>query len=242
MWPGMFDGVAPGDIAPGGLLGGVLAGLAGTNPARVLFEGTSGAPVPSPWARAAGVLLVAVAVKLMDDVLDREADAAAGHPNWAAQLGPGATAYAMAALAAAAALSARDALSLFWASYVWGMAHGGSARLPLGLTAWQESALALAVSVVSTGVADTLGALALVGSIQLLDDWWDLRGDDEAAAFGGMPRNWAGRLGRTEVLLIGCGLGLAAMARDPLQAVSAYGAALVIIARGGRARRAGARR
>lgn len=191
-----------------------------------------------PAARAVAVALVAIAVKLLDDALDREEDRVVGRPNWAGGLGPAVTAYAMAALAAAAALSARDALPLFWAGYAWGMAHDGPARLPLGLTARQESALAVAVSLATAGVADTLGALALVGSIQLLDDWLDLRGDQEAAGLGTVPRNWAGRLGRVEAFLLGCGLGLAAVARDPLQASTAWGVAAVFMARGRRPRRA----
>ncbi|HEY8395107.1 MAG TPA: hypothetical protein VIK92_09950 [Thermaerobacter sp.] len=201
-----------------------------------MWPATFEAAPAHPVARAAAVALVAIAVKLLDDVLDREEDRAVGRPNWAARLGPGAAAYAMAALAAAATLSARDAGSLFWAGYAWGMAHDDAARLPLGLTARQESALAVVVSLATAGVADTLGALALVGSIQLLDDWLDLRGDQEAAGFGTIPRNWAGRLGRVEAFLLGCGLGLAAIARDPLQAGTAWGVAAVFMARGRRPR------
>ena len=270
MWPGTFDGPIPArapwpagwppagvpaafsGIGAGTVLGtnpGTDPGTApGTNPAAWLLAGLLAGDGPPAWARVAGVVLVALAVKLMDDVLDRDDDAAAGRPNWAERIGPGATAYALAALAGAAALSIRDALSLFWASYVWGMAHGASPRLPLGLAAWQESALALAASVVATGLVDTLGALALVGSIQLLDDWWDLRRDPPgdaglagAAAPGSVPRNWAGRLGRTEALLIGCGLGLAAVARDPVQALSAWAVAVMVGTGGGRGRGRGSR-
>ncbi|ADU51191.1 hypothetical protein Tmar_1078 [Thermaerobacter marianensis DSM 12885] len=130
---------------------------------------------PAAGARLAAVAAAGVAVKLMDDVLDRAEDEQAGRPNVAARLGPAATAYALAALAVATALSLRDALLLFWASYAWGMAHGAGARLPLGLRAWQETALAVALAALAAGVPDTLAALALVGAVQLLDDWVDLR-------------------------------------------------------------------
>lgn len=187
-----------------------------------------------PAARVAAVALVAVTLRLLDDVVDREADRATGRPNWAEVLGPATTAYALAALAAAAALSTRDALSLFWAGYAWGMAHDGPARLPLGLTARQETVLAVGLSLATVGLADTLGALALVGSIQLLDDWLDLRADRQLAAPGAAPRNWAGRLGRVEAFLLGVALGLAAAARDPLQAVTAWAVAVVFMTRGAR--------
>ncbi|PZN08712.1 MAG: hypothetical protein DIU69_09680 [Bacillota bacterium] len=191
------------------------------------------APVP-PAARVAAVALVAVALRLLDDVVDREVDRATGRPNWAEGLGAAATAYALAALATAAALSARDTLSLFWAGYAWGMAHDGTARLPLGLTARQETALALVLSLATVGLAHTLGAVALVGSIQLLDDWLDLRTDRELVAPGAVPRNWAGRLGRMEAFLLGVALGLAAAARDPLQAVTAWAVAALFMARSAR--------
>ncbi|EKP93927.1 hypothetical protein [Thermaerobacter subterraneus] len=189
---------------------------------------------PAEGLRVLAVLLVGVAVKLMDDVLDREEDAWTGRPNAAARLGPAATAYALAALAAAAALSLRDALLLFWASYAWGMAHGSGTRLPLGLRAWQETALTVALSVAAAGLPDTLAALALVGSVQLVDDWIDLRreqartsGDDPLGPVpgAGPARNWAARLGPQEALLTGLGLALVAAAWDPLRAVAAWAAA-----------------
>ncbi|QIA27020.1 hypothetical protein DYI95_005360 [Thermaerobacter sp. PB12/4term] len=190
---------------------------------------------PAEGLRVLAVLLVGVAVKLMDDVLDREEDAWTGRPNAAARLGPAATAYALAALAAAAALSLRDALLLFWASYAWGMAHGSGTRLPLGLRAWQETAATVALSVAAAGLPDTLAALALVGSVQLVDDWIDLR-RERARTPGGNPapgqatgagpaRNWAARLGPEEALLAGLGLALVAAAWDPLRAVAAWAAA-----------------
>lgn len=191
---------------------------------------------PPEGVRALAVVLVGVAVKLMDDVLDREEDAWTGRPNAAARLGPAATAYALAALAGASALSLRDALLLFWASYAWGMAHGSGARLPLGLRAWQETAVTVALSVAAAGLADTLAALALVGSVQLVDDWIDLR-RERARTTGSqasppeevpppiLARNWAARLGPGEALLAGAGLALVAAAWDPLRAAAAWAVA-----------------
>ncbi|GAB6875681.1 hypothetical protein [Thermaerobacter litoralis] len=191
---------------------------------------------PPAWTRAAAVLLTGAAVKLMDDVLDREEDAWAGRPNLAARLGPGATAYALAALALAAALSLRDAVLLFWASYAWGMAHDGRLRLPSGLQAWQETTLTVALAVTAAGLGDTLAALALVGSVQLLDDWVDLRRERASAQHrptaapeeraAGPARNWAARLGPEEALLAGLGLALVAAAWDPLRAVAGWAVAL----------------
>ncbi|HEY8552282.1 MAG TPA: hypothetical protein VIL40_02375 [Thermaerobacter sp.] len=217
---------------------------------------------PPGGTRVAAVIAVGIAVKLMDDVLDQEEDALTERPNVAVRLGAAAIAYALAALALAAALSPRDALSLFWASYAWGMGHGAGERLPLGLRAWQETALAVALAVLAAGLPDAVAALALIGSVQLLDDWVDLRRERARpqAAFGpppggaqaprdgpmpaGLPegvgpqRNWAARLGPGEALLAGIALGWIAAAWDPLRA-AATGAVALAVGLLGRRRRPG---
>lgn len=223
---------------------------------RWLASGWLPPGAPPVAARVLAVVATGIAVKLMDDVLDQQEDAVTGQPNVAVPLGGAAVAYALAAFALAAALSPRDALSLFWASYAWGMAHGAGQRLPLGLRAWQETALAVALAVLTAGVPDALAALALIGAVQLLDDWVDLRREGAGspgalgAAAGGGPgrrpaavrpglpgspgvgaaagprRNWAVRLGPGEALLTALALGWLAATWDPVRAAATGAVAL----------------
>src|SRR5690606_29875589 len=94
---------------------------------------------PAAARLLAAVAAAGVAIKLMDDYLDQELDALLGRRTLAAAVGPGAVAYAMAALALAMLLDGPAAGSLFLAAYAVGMAHDPAGRLPTGLAGWQEA-------------------------------------------------------------------------------------------------------
>ncbi len=179
---------------------------------------------PWPLVRLAGAVIAAgLAIKLMDDYLDREFDALVGRRTVAAWLGPGTVAYALAALAVATLLEAQAAGTLFLASYAVGMAHEPGRRLPTGLTAWQESLLAAVLGLVLGGFAAMCSATAAMFFVQCADDFRDAASDRMA---GG--QTLASRLGRVETGMLAVAALLVALAINPLLAiVVAAGAALV---------------
>jgi hypothetical protein len=165
------------------------------------------------WAivsRALAAAGAAVAVKLMDDELDRERDAAAGFPNLAARLQRGTTAYALAALCLGCAAAAATAVPLVLAAYAVGMGRDAT-RQPSGLPGWLEGLLALAVVALAFGPRRAAAAVAAVTAIQLTDDWVDWRAD------AGYRH---GRLPRPANAALAVAAWTAAAALDPLQAAA----------------------
>ncbi|MBE3589420.1 MAG: hypothetical protein IMW98_01165 [Firmicutes bacterium] len=137
-------------------------------------------------ARWLAVAAVAVAVRLVDDLLDAPLDAGARTPNWTARLGAGAAAYALAALAAAAALDARAASACALAAYAAGMLREPRGRMPSGLRAWQETALAGALCLWAGGPALGTAALLSLLSVDLADDL----ADDPSPAVSYLGARW----------------------------------------------------
>ena len=149
--------------------------------------------------------LCSLAVKLTDDWLDRDRDAAVGRINWATRLGTGTMVYAALFLALAAGINAAVSLALFFASYIVGMFTDLGRRLPSRLTGWQESLLVLVAGAMLCGWRTMLFAGLFVSAVQLIDDCIDLAGDRLAG-----QRNLACRFGTAECLLGGLTLLLAA--------------------------------
>lgn len=135
--------------------------------------------------RLVAVAAAALAVKLMDDVLDAPRDRVRGYPNWSSALGRATTPYALLCLGLGAAAHGRVAVSLFLAAYAWGMVGDSSDTMPSGLKGWQESALAAAVSLAAAGLALTAAAMALVGAAHLADDWLDRPAGAAGPGYGG---------------------------------------------------------
>lgn len=128
------------------------------------------------WALASRWLAVAataVTVRLLDDVLDAPLDREGRDPNWTARLGTAAAAYAVVALAVAAALDVRAACACALAAYAVGMLREPRGRMPSGLAAWQETALAGALCLCGGGVALGTTALLSLMAVDLADDLAD---------------------------------------------------------------------
>ncbi|MGE5589034.1 MAG: hypothetical protein ACM3ZA_00180 [Bacillota bacterium] len=162
--------------------------------------------------------LTGLAVKLMDDALDVEIDAARGYRNWAARLGRATTPYALVLAFVAATLQTRAALALFLAAYALGMGRNAGEWLPTGLPAWAETALALAFSAVFSGARVAVAALAILWAVQAADDWMDRHEDGrwESPSLRWLP------LGRA---VLGA---LLALALDPVLSLCTIPAALAV--------------
>lgn len=162
-------------------------------------------------AIGAAVLLTGVAIKLMDDTIDRRMDALAGVQTWAGRLGDGAMPYGMAALATALLIDAPLSGTLFLAAYSLGMAHDRGRTLPSGLSGWQESALALVAGAILGGPVRMAAALAVVVLVQCGDDLLDADGDRLRG-----HRSFVAMLGRMETALLGLSALIVATALEPL--------------------------
>jgi len=144
-----------------------------------------------PVRETAAVLLLALAVRWMDDVVDGDG---AGHGDGAPVSGgadPMVTraVYSLVALALACALDRDRAVTLFLCSYAVGMMGDGSARLPLGLSPLGESAAALAVALWAGGWALAAAGFGTVLAIQVADDLWDRDADARTGA-ANLARRW----------------------------------------------------
>lgn len=183
-----------------------MSGIISDGPALLAVTGLEAAALRSLARQMVAVAAVAVAVKLMDDVLDAPYDRVRGAPNWAASLGRAATPYAMVLLVLGVAAHAQLAAALFLAAYAWGMAGDWRQRMPTGLKGWHESGLALAVSWAAAGTTLTVLAVSLVGALHWADQWLDR----EAPAAGA-----AGAVPPAVLPLAVAGLALVGLALDP---------------------------
>ncbi len=165
----------------------------------------------------AAVALTAASVKLMDDCLDRERDAAAGRPNWASALGGSAPAYALACLALAGLSDALAAGTLFLSAYALGMAwgrEGAPALQPSRLRGWQEALLAAGAGAVAAGTREMFGALCVMFTLQAADDLYDGSFDARRGGAGSGAS-------RVEIALAGAAAGLLAVFLTPAKALAA---------------------
>lgn len=117
-----------------------------------------------PALRQGGaVILSGVAIKVLDDYLDRR--------DW--EDDRAAPAYALLALSAGVALAPGLASSLFLAAYAVGMLMDLDQRYPTGLAGWQEILIVVLGGLLLTGWREMLGSLALMVAVQSGDDLLD---------------------------------------------------------------------
>lgn len=155
----------------------------------------------SEWVAAfISAALCSVAVKLLDDYLDREIDEACGEPNSVNRLGEGAVAYCLPALASSVAFQPEIGACLFFASWAVGMYHDLNASFPSGLRGWQESLLVCLTGWYLFTWQSMLWTILLAGGVQLFDDIVDQRQDK----ISGM-RNLACYLGTLQCSVL-CGV------------------------------------
>ena len=143
------------------------------------------------------VILCSMAVKLVDDFLDRDLDTRAGCFNFAHTLGNGAIVYGMLFLALGASINASVAVPLFLASYCIGMFNDLKKTFTSGLSGLQESLLVFILGLLLWGWQRMLFSLFFIASVQLFDDYLDIY-TDQLVGY----RNLAHRLGKVECLLL----------------------------------------
>jgi 4-hydroxybenzoate polyprenyltransferase len=138
-------------------------------------------------AEVASILLVAGAVRMLDDAIDEPQT-----------INTATVSYVSILVACAAALSVTTAITLFLACYSWGMTGNLGRLLPSGLTCSAEALLAVLIGAWRFGPIPMLAALSIVAFIQAVDDVMDYDSDRERGA-----STWATRWGRVETLLFG---------------------------------------
>ena len=143
------------------------------------------------------VLLCCVAVKLVDDYLDKDVDTRAGCYNFSKALGNGTIVYGMLALSLAASVNASVSIPLFLASYSIGMFNDFKKTFISRLSGLQESLLVFIIGGIAWGWQSMLFSLLFILSVQLIDDYLDIA-TDELAGY----RNLAHRIGKVECLLL----------------------------------------
>jgi 4-hydroxybenzoate polyprenyltransferase len=135
------------------------------------------------------VVLCSLAIKLLDDYLDRELDTASGEYNWINCLGEGAVAYSLPFLAISSALHPEIGVSLFLASWTVGMYRDLNVIYPSSLRGWQESLIVMAVGFCFAGWRTMICSLLLAGAVQLADDVID-RYTDQATGIRNLAHRW----------------------------------------------------
>lgn len=144
------------------------------------------------------ILCAGMAIRLMDDVVDRASDKSIGLVTSVDQLADTALVYALAALATGAFLAPALVGALFLAAYAVGMGGDLKRRLPSGLSGYQESVLVIAIGIAGAGVWIMSWAVAVMVALQAIDDLRDLTIDGRTGS-----RNMCQVLGQGEVILLG---------------------------------------
>lgn len=188
-----------------------------------MFGGTFDPDLSMP-ALFACVCAVGIAVKLMDDFIDRRLDAVGGVTTWASVVGDGVLPYAMFTLAVAMLISGRLAGTLFLAAYALGMAHDLRRKLPSGLEGWHESVLALSLGALLGGVGRMVASLAVLTFVQCVDDVVD----DDADRVRG-SRSLVALIGRTETMLLAVVALVVAASLAPRMTTAALVATAVVL-------------
>ncbi len=160
-------------------------------------------------------LLTAVAIKVMDDLLDQEIDLVHRRENLVNLLGGGIAAYAMLALVAAVALRPAVATPLFCAAYAIGMGYDFTLVYPTGVRGWGEALTAIILSLITAGSLVTISAILLMLAVQITDN----AEDNETAAW---PLNllFGGAVGKTPALVCATAMLGIAISLTPLLGVT----------------------
>lgn len=144
----------------------------------------------SEWGQLiAAAALCSVSIKLLDDYLDRETDAACGTPNLINHFGEGLVAYCLPFLVVSIGLHPAVGTCLFFASWAVGMFQDLNAKFVIGMRGWHESLLFSFAGAYLAGWREMVCALLLVSGVQLFDDIYDFSQDHESG-MRNLARRW----------------------------------------------------
>lgn len=149
------------------------------------------------FKRFFGIFLMALVIKMMDDYIDKEIDELKGQWNLSLVLNKAILPYSLVLIIFSLYCNFTEAFSIFAASYFLGMSSELKESLPSGLKAWMEGVLLLLVATYMSSVHEILAALLIVSSIQLIDDFLDLKKDAYVDS-----RNIVNKLGKFNSALI----------------------------------------
>ncbi|NLB74812.1 MAG: hypothetical protein GX795_12475 [Firmicutes bacterium] len=155
------------------------------------------------------VALAGVAIKLLDDFLDYAVDLAAGNPSLIDVLGSGSVVYTLIFAVFACSINLRLAAPLMLSAYAVGMLKDPAQMLPLGLSAWMESAVVALASWSIFGWPATLASLLLMTAVEFIDDLFDYSRDER-----GPSTNLVSVIGKTQLILLSLAVMIAALIID----------------------------
>ncbi|HHU92585.1 MAG TPA: hypothetical protein GXZ20_05560 [Halanaerobiaceae bacterium] len=149
------------------------------------------------YKRFLGIFLMGLVIKMMDDYIDKEIDLLKGQWNLSLIFKNAILPYALLLLIFSLYFNFSEAVTIFAASYFLGMASELKETLPSGLMAWQEGIILLILITYITSVQESLAAILIVITIQLIDDFLDLKKDKYID-----NRNLVNKLGKFNASLI----------------------------------------
>jgi 1,4-dihydroxy-2-naphthoate octaprenyltransferase len=150
------------------------------------------------WLRTfASLMLMAGAIKLMDDYLDRDFDLGFGRRTLAARLERSALPYGLLLALVGSFLDLHAALAVFFGSYAVGMFSCWRTIMPTRLPAYVEIVATVGLSCLLLGWRTALWGLAMMAVIDWLDDLVDTSVDRRTG-----QGNLAVRIGVVETLLL----------------------------------------
>lgn len=125
------------------------------------------------FERYLGLVATGLAIKLMDDFLDRQLDNMKDIWNSYVLLENSILPYSLLLLTIGLILNTRESSSLFMASYIIGMGYVYKSVLPSKLKIWQESLIVLIIGLYLLGFKEITSSILLIIFIQILDDFLD---------------------------------------------------------------------
>ena len=155
------------------------------------------------------VFLTGVIVKTMDDSLDYDIDHIAGKAVNPILSNPGILPYTLLIFSVACTLDGQTGGSLFFASFIIGMAGDFDTLMPSGLKGYQESLALIFIGFFIFQSKIFLSSLLAILSFQLLDDILDDKTER------GYSQNWCSVLGKVEAVILSLIFFLATLLIDP---------------------------
>lgn len=146
-----------------------------------------------------GTFLTGIAIRLLDDYIDRQQDELLGRASTWHYLQGASLVYAMVALALGLRLVPLWGSALFFGAYAIGMLSDPNSMLPSHLSGGLEFLIAAILAFLAGGVTLGLAALSLMLGVDIIDDCLDYASECKIVSV----RNWAALYGKGPALFLG---------------------------------------